>query len=133
MSIDNVLVDIKAGNFDGDLTDILKAVNFRMSTGQVATRWKIDLDDLEVTEDDMTVGELEQIEKALGINWSQIQPLRSASTAGAMLRVFLQTRGDKSEEEADELVTAMRLDELLKAVERYEVVDPPLDQSEPST
>jgi hypothetical protein len=63
-------------------------------------RWRVHLDGFpDVTTDELTLDDIEQVEKVCGIPWSLINPLASAKEAKGMLALLLMRAG-KPEDEA---------------------------------
>lgn len=130
---DRFVQDIKLGVYDGHLQDVMTAIQFRAAGGATAFRWRITIDDIEITEDNVTLGELVDIEKALDVSWVSISPARSAQQCVEIMRAGLSHRTDKSPEDVGELVDKMSADEALDAIDQYELRRPPLEQDTPST
>lgn len=126
-----VLDDIKAGRLDGSITSIIEAITDRVREGSVIMRWHVHLDDLDVSEDDLTIDEAYRVERESGGNWSDINPLQSAAHARALLVALFQTRKGLPYDEAVFEVGQLTVAATLAAVTQ-EAQPGPLD-SAPST
>lgn len=108
-----VLDDIKAGRLDESIEAIIDAITARVTGGAVVMRWHVRLGDLDATEEDLTIDEAYRIEQESGGNWNDIDPLRSAAHARALLMVLFQTRRglpyDEAVFEAGQLTVAETL------------------------
>ena len=129
----HVVQQIKLGKYDGCLQDVLEAIQFRAAGGATSFRWRLTWEDLEVTEDNVTLGELVDIEKALDVSWVAINPAKSAQQCVAILEAALKHRSELSEAEVAEKVSELTAGEALECLDQYEVVRPPLEQSTPAT
>jgi hypothetical protein len=124
---ERILEDIAAGKADGDLNAIAEAIGNRVMAGAVASRWKIELDGMTVTEDDITLDEAALVQEAAGIVWRNLDPLRSAVHARALILVCLQTRKGLTEDEAKGRTAT------LGALETIEAISHVLDAETPTT
>jgi hypothetical protein len=116
---------IRKGECDADLADVLNALMERVSTGEVALRWRLDLDDLHVTEEDLTLGEADMLERLLGCTWGEVNPLKSAEHAAALIRVCLVSRTGITTEEASDLTKGYPVKRVVDAITQYAETDPP--------
>ena len=123
-----VLDDIKAGRLDGSITDLIDAITDRVREGAVIMRWHVRLDDLDVTEDDLTIDEAYQVERESGGNWRDITPLQSAAHARALLVALFQTRRGLTLDEARYEAGRLTVAETLAAISQ-EAAPGPLDSS----
>ena len=73
--------------------------------------WRIAFDGQVYREADLTIGQAEDIEAASGLTWRQINPLRSAACARAILEVMHADRTGISRDEALAKVRALRVDD----------------------
>lgn len=130
-SPDDVAAWISSGEFDenGGVKKILDAITARFAMGVVGVRWRIDLPDLSLHEDELFHGEAEDIEKEARVNWTDVKPARSARECGAVLRVCYRHRLGLSAEEAAEKVAAMRVLDIVNAFSEEQVTDPPKDSA----
>lgn len=76
--------------------------------------WKLDLDGVSLREDELTVGECENIEKLTGESWHTIHPLRSATHAAAVIEVAL-ARGGEAPEKCAERARSLTMRQVLDA------------------
>jgi hypothetical protein len=120
---------IKTGAFDedGDMLAIVEAIRFQGETGAFGFRWKVVLPDLEINEDDLSVLEYEDIEKATRQSWLLLKPARSAREATALLRAVFRHRLGLSDEQIEERLKGMKALDFAKAVIEEQVTDPPKD------
>lgn len=116
---------IRKGECDSGLDDVLNALMDRVSSGAVGMRWSLDLDDLHVTEEDLTLGEADMLERLLGCSWGEVNPLKSAEHAAALIRVTLHTRLDLPTDEASERTQAYSVKRVVDAITQHSEVDPP--------
>lgn len=122
-----IVAEIADGRLDGHLFDLLSAVQLRVVAGATAFLWKIEWDDLTVTEEDITLGELVVAERIAGRNWSQLNPSTSAGNCRAVLIATLMNRRDMSEEKATAKVDAQPVHTLLDSIGQYEVSPAPFE------
>lgn len=73
--------------------------------------WRITFDGEVYREGDLTIGQAEVIEKETGLTWRQLNPLRSAACASAILAVCHSDRTGVSLEDARTKVRALRIDD----------------------
>lgn len=125
--VSQVVAEILAGRFDGELLTLVEAVQVRFKSGPGQTRWRIRFDDLEVTEETITVGEIRRLEKALGVGWMDIDPQGSAEHFSVLLAVLLATRCDMSATDAQAKVDAIPMGDLLSHLDSYELTPAPKD------
>lgn len=125
----NIANRIAAGDYDNALGAIFEALQVRFNVGAASTRWVIDFDGLNVTEDDLTLDEAFKIEKVAGCTWAEIEPLRSAAHCRAILAVCMGDRLNLTSEEVEQRLKAVKVVELLQAIKRETVVPAPLDSA----
>lgn len=83
--------------------------------------WKLTLDDGRVVhEDDLTIGDVEVIEERTDLTWRQINPLRSASCAKAIISTMLQRLDELSRDDADAKVDAMKANAVVDMIDFYD-------------
>jgi len=128
-----IIDGITSGDHDGGIAKIADAVAARVKTGQVTIHWRIDLGDVHVGEEDLTLDEAYKIEAESGTNWQAINPTRSARDCRALLKVLLQTRGGLEAHAADDRLAHLTVTEVLDAISLHDEVDAPLDRPEDST
>ena len=76
--------------------------------------WRIVFDGSQVVSDELTVGELEAVEKAAGAPWSLLNPLKSVQQAKAFLGV-LMVRSGLTDEQMTERVGRLTLGDIKEA------------------
>lgn len=118
---------IRKGDMDAQIELIVNAISERVMDGSVALRWRVDLDGIQASEDDLTLGEAEMLERLLKVRWGEMDPLTSAEHATALLVVILTHRQDVPLDEARERVAKYPVKQILSAITRYSVEDPPKD------
>ncbi len=130
---ERIQADIIAGKADEDLANIVNAVQKRIQSASIRTVWRAQLDGFDVSEETLTLDEAYRIELATGVNWSDIEPLRSASDARGVLSVLLQTRNNLTSAEADDRVAQLTVIETVAALSREVRTDAPLDTAASTT
>lgn len=73
--------------------------------------WRITFDGQVYREADLTIGQAETIETETGLTWRQINPLRSAACATAILAVLHAERTGISLDEARTKVRALKVND----------------------
>lgn len=112
---------IVAGDLDAELADILNALHQRNVERVVTTRWRVRLGDLVVTEDDVTLDELELAETLAKRSWHTLHPVQSAASAKALLIAGHVHRLGMTEQQARATVGKLTGAEVLDAVDTVEV------------
>ncbi len=130
---DGFVQQIKLGKYDGNLQDVMTAIQFRAAGGATSFRWQLTLDEVNITEDNVTLGELVDIEKLLDVSWVSINPARSAQQCTAILEVGLRHRTDLDDAAVKKRVGDLTAEEAFECLDQYEVVRPPLEQPTPAT
>lgn len=125
-----IVAEIAAGRLDGDLMDVLLAVRHRFEAGASAAMWKAEWDGVAFTEQDVTLDELEIAERLSGRNWSQLNPMTSASNCKAMFVAVLMCRHGLSEKDAKARVSSWPVSALLDGLGEYEVTPAPFGDGE---
>jgi hypothetical protein len=125
--VSQVVAEILAGRHDGGLLTIVEAVKERLSKGTTRFCWRLRYDDLEVTEETVTVGEIRLVEKSSGVNWMELDPATSAEHFAALLTVLLHTRSGMKSADATAAVEAIPMGELLDHLTQYELAPAPKD------
>lgn len=133
METDDVVAAVLNGDFDDDLTDLVAAVRERTRSGLVEMCWRLPFDDVDITEENLTVGEAKLIEAATGESITRLPIAGSAKNIAAVIvSVLIQRQGMKAAD-AFELVDKRSVKELLGLVNEYAVTNPPKDGGEPTT
>jgi hypothetical protein len=115
---------IRAGEFDGHLGLFQEAMRERVLSQATSMRWKLTHPLVTVTEDDLTLGEAEMVERVTGQSWAQIDPYTSARECRAILSVCLQSRTDLDGAEAAKVAADVTVTEATEMLGTYEVVAP---------
>lgn len=118
---------IVAGHYDGQLEKLQNAITARLQDiDGPDIRWRLDLDDISVTEDDLTMEEAAAWEKRSGLPWRMLRPANLATIASSLIVTVLMTRNGMSEEDAVERTNKLTAAAVAAAMSNYEVVAPPL-------
>jgi len=125
----NIANRIAAGDYDDHLSAIYEAIQIRFNEGVAGLRWVINFEDLNVTEDDLTLDECFMIEKVAGCTWGEIEPVRSASHCRAILAVCMAERLNLTMEEVEVRLKKIKVVDLLKGIKREVVSPAPLDSA----
>ncbi|GEM_PF-1741291 len=124
---------ILSGDLDGHLADVLASIVKRQQSGFSTMRWRLRIDDVEITEDDMTLAEAKTVEKITSLSWVMIEPTRSAVHMSAILVAAAHHRDGLTVEAAEERVDAHTANEIMGALDQYEVNPSPLGSGESSS
>ena len=123
-----IIAEILAGHHNDQLSELYHAVLKVAASEDLAVRWRIDYDGMEITEDSLTVGECLDIEEETGHSWAAFNPTKTAHMARAIMVAALKRRQGYALNEARERVDAMAAADLLNCVSEYVVDGSPLDQ-----
>lgn len=128
-----VVGEILAGGHDGKLIEIIEAIQHRMASGAAQTYWRIRWDDLEVTEQSITAGEMRTVIQYLSaargkrVTVVDVHPELEPGDFIAVLATVLQSRKDIPLKEAEKQIGDVPMADLLAAVDVYEVAPAPKD------
>ena len=122
----NAIAAILAGQWDDALSDIVKAVGDHIVNSSLIVRWRIDIDGLAVSEDELTLDEAYRLQNLSGTNWRNVDPMKSAVDCRALLIVLLQTRCGMTEPEAEFRCSELTVNRVLGCISQ-EVSAGPLD------
>lgn len=112
--------EILAGRHDAALQDLLVAVRKRVTDSDaMAWRWRITLDGETWTEDEVTLAELQVVERITGDSWLTLNPYRSAAHLAAFMFARLVRVAGMAEADARAKVDGLTLAEIAGAVEQY--------------
>lgn len=138
-----MLVAIGAGDLDGHLDDIVRAMVDRVRSGAVDMRWRIRFDGDEWTEDTVTLGELGFAEQHATVPGPggrrrqatrvEIDPRVTAEHALALIVAHMHKAQGVPLSEAVKRAEQITAADLESIVDEYEVVRAPKDGSPPST
>lgn len=122
---------IAAGDLDDGMGAIYDAMQTRFREQAVGLSWSITMPelDIEISEDDLTIDEAMLIERMAGCQWGEIDPVRSANDARAVLAACLSQRQNLTAEQATEKLKGITVVEFLKAVKREVITPAPLDSA----
>lgn len=128
-----IRMGIVAGDYDGHIVTLSQALQARAMSGEMFVKWELHLDELELTEDDLTFTEAVRWSKVAGENWANLRPLMDASVCQALLLVLLDSRLGLTGDEAMEKLNGWTQRQVVEAFTEYEVSAPaPLpDGSDP--
>lgn len=85
--------------------------------------WSLTIDGRVFREGDLTIDEAEAMEKATGLTWRQLNPLRSASAAKGIVQVIYQRHFGMSEDQARKTIGEKSVDEVIDMVGVYDATD----------
>ncbi len=122
-----ICAEILAGRHDGKLADINEAIRERVLSQATSLRWKISHPLVEVTEDDLTLEEAEQVERITKLTWASIDPYSSAVECRAILTVALQRRAGLSAADAAAETGKLTVTQATEIMSTYEVTAGPLE------
>jgi len=130
-----VIDGILAGDYDGDLVELIDAVRARAAAEASSLRWRITFDGDVWDEDTVTIGEMRFVEKFTGKSWANIgSPMSSASVLAAFIVAHLHKVKGMTLADAIDKVDALTAGDAIGLVSEYEVVAPgPKDESTAST
>ena len=122
---------IAAGDLDDSIGAIYEAMQTRFKEQAVGLTWSINLPalDIVITEDDLTIDEAMLIERMAGCTWGDIDPVRSANDARAVLAACLSQRQNLTPEQATERLKSVRVTDYLRAIKREVLAPAPLDSA----
>lgn len=113
-------MDMTLGKFDDDLATVYEAFLNRIDATGHGIKWKLDLPDLHITQDDLTLGECVRLERESGMDWQQMSgPLASGEHARRFLVLFFETRLNLSAEDAAARADAMGINDVTNAFGAY--------------
>ena len=123
-----LIAKILAGHHDAELDSINEAIIKRtQEVDGPDVHWKVTLEDLAITEDDLTLDECVRWEKESGFNWRFLRPTNSAQIVTTLLTILYQTRKELSEDDAVAKVGAMKAAQVEAAISSVVVERLPLD------
>ena len=122
--VSEIRTGILAGDYDGHLVTLSQALQARAMSGETVVKWQLKLDELELTEDDLTFPEAVKWSKVAGENWSTLRPLSDASVCQALLLVLLDSRLGLTGDAAVEKLNGWTQREVVEAFTEYEVASP---------
>ena len=122
---------IIGGDYDGFLVDIAAACGTRVQVSDISNKWKCDLGDLHVTEDDLTFDEVHRWSKLADRSWIELRPLdQDIDLCWSLLVVLHGTRLGLEGDAVQERMKTYTFTQVLEAFSNYEVAAPPLDQGD---
>jgi len=123
-----LITHIRAGQYDGQLQEINQAIREHIaSTDDIAIKWKVAIDGVEVTEDDLTFPEACDWEQRAGVSWLLLSPAGSAKVCRALLVTVLTSRKGMTEEEANDHLNSWTHAQVVGSISEYEVDLTPLE------
>lgn len=125
---------IAGGSWDEHLVDIATAIAARKEDGDAPREcWGFKFDDLDITENDITVEEAIDFERVTGIMFHAANPHRSTFQHFALLASCLVARKGMTPDEAGKAIKDRPAHELRASLYTFLDVDAPLgESSEPS-
>lgn len=115
-----VIKAIEAGDHDGELVDIVAAVKARINETGTKVCWRITLDDLEITEQSLTLPEAMSVERQTGKRWGLWHPVNSAAEAGAVIVAVLIERQKMSTDDAFKRLGQYTAEQVISSISDYE-------------
>jgi len=125
----DVVAAILNGDLDDDVTDVIAAIRKRQRDGAVDVLWRIEFEGLDITEENLTVGEAKMVEAATSESIITLPVAGSAKNIAAVVAAALINRSGLSSSDAFELVGKVGVRGLLKSVTEFTVANPPKDGS----
>lgn len=116
-----VAADIDLGTHDGNLGDVFNAVRRRMGERMAGLPWRITLDKVSFTMDDMSPLALAEVEEITGASWLTLNPEVSAVVFKAIVVAHLTIDEQWPEADVIELLRKLRGSDLVAAISRDEV------------
>lgn len=129
----SVVGEILAGGHDGRVLEIVQAIQQRLALGATQTYWRIRWDDMEVTQQSVTAGEMRTacglLSAARGqrVPMLDVHPEVEAGDFIAVVAAVLHHRQGLPLGEAERLIAGTSLSELMERVDLYEVAPAPKD------
>lgn len=123
-----IAAEILDGRQDGQGIDIIfNAIKKRFAEGMSGLRWRITFEslDLDITEDDITLAELSEVEQRTGTTWAAINPEASARHAMEIVRAVLIHRVGRTPEEATRVAGSIPANDMVDCISRYGVTPDP--------
>lgn len=133
MEAPDVVAAILNGDLDEDVSTIIDAIRERTKLGAVEMCWRVPFDDLDITEENLTVGEAKLIEVATGQPITRLPIAGSAKNIAAVIAAVLMQRQGLKSTDAFALIEGRPVKDLLGSVTEYTVTNPPKDGGEPAT
>lgn len=124
-----VIGAIKAGDYDGQLVELVEAVRARFQNGSTEQKWKVTYDGEEILQDSLTLAEAATVEKLASTSWAYLSPVNSARECQAVIAAFLHHRKGVRLAEAVSQAGALNLEAAVAAVGSYEVQRAPKDSA----
>ena len=120
--VEKLALDITAGRYDDVLSTVVKAIAERQLAEASVLCWRITLPDLEldITEDDFTVGEAEQVQRETGLTWESVDPVISANVFRAIVQSALMNRQGLDADEARDKVRALPARAAVESISTYD-------------
>ncbi len=125
----NLSTDIRRGQYDGHLVQLTDVIREHVaSSDDIAVKWKLQVGDLTVTEDDLSFPEAVEWENRSQVSWLMLSPAGSAAICKALLVTVLISRKGMSEDEAEAHLNTWTHAQIVGALTLYEVDQTPLEQ-----
>lgn len=118
---------ILGGDYEGHESEILGAIIKRRDLGSIQIAWRLEWDDLDVTQENLTIGEAKLVEKLAGKSIHLTAPAQSADNISAYLVAALVNRKGMSQQDALAEVDKASARQLFRSLSDYTIVDPPKD------
>lgn len=113
-----MLAEIAAGKHN--LADVQKAIGACIEKGVASVRWRLELEGVDpIGDGELTLDELEAIERWIGVSWEHIDPIKSARCARAVITAAYRRKG-LSPEDAAKAAGSHTMDQVVDA---YKLVE----------
>ena len=116
-----VAADIDLGTHDGNLGDVFNAVRKRMGEKLAGLPWRITVDGVSFTMDDMSPLALAEVEEITGASWLTLNPETSAIVFKAVVVSHLVCDLEWAEADVLALLRKLKGSDLVAAISRDEV------------
>lgn len=117
MDATSVVDTIKSGEFDDDLSEIIDAVRARFA--ERGSYWRIGFEDLDITEENLTIAEGTMVERATERFLSRVDPAASTTHAAAIITAALVHRRNMTIDTATKYLQRVTAKEVAQACTRY--------------
>lgn len=128
-----IVGNILAGAVDGAHDQVLNAIALRLHAVNGGLRWKIDLPDVQVTQDELTLGEARLVQSLAKKSWLTIDPINDVAMTIAVITALLHTRAGLPLDKAVARVDKMPAVDVAQAIKQYTVSLPFDGASSPSS
>lgn len=121
VDLKKVAAEIDLGRHDGNVGDVFNAIRKRMGEQLAGLPWRITLDGVSFTMDDMSPLALAEVEEITGASWLTLNPETSAVVFKACVVSHLVIDEQWPEPDVIELLRKLKGSDLVAAISRDEV------------